>query len=374
MDQSTPRVESLLLSFELGNNKWLLTFGTGSQNSRRVEIDAGDLKALDAQIALARKKFKLGAEAGLHSCYEAGRDGFWLHRALSARGARNVVIDSSSIEVNRRKRRAKSDRLDGEALLGLLVRYLNGERRHMRVLRVPDEKNEDARRPHRELERLTKERTAHYNRISSLLVLEGIKLKPGSGFLEALEKARRWDGSPLGENLLAEIRHELERIDLVNKQIKELRKEQDARLEKNPRTAENKKVAVLRNLKGISRSAYALVFEFFGWRTFANRREVGAAAGLVGTPYQSGDSAHEQGISKAGNVRIRTLMVELAWCWRRYQPQSKLTKWFEERFGGGGGRMRRIGIVALGRRLLVALWRFVEHGELPEGAELKSAA
>jgi transposase len=374
MDQSTPRVESLLLSFELGNNKWLLTFGTGSQNSRRVEIDAGDLNALDAQIALARKKFKLGAEAPLHSCYEAGRDGFWLHRALLARGAKNVVIDSSSIEVNRRKRRAKSDRLDGEALLGLLVRYLNGERRHMHVLRVPDEKNEDARRPHRELERLTKERTAHYNRISSLLVLEGIKLKPGSGFLEALEKARRWDGSPLGENLLAEIRHELERIDLVNKQIKELRKEQDARLEKNPRTAENKKVAVLRNLKGISRSAYALVFEFFGWRTFANRREVGAAAGLVGTPYQSGDSAHEQGISKAGNVRIRTLMVELAWCWRRYQPQSKLTKWFEERFGGGGGRMRRIGIVALGRRLLVALWRFVEHGELPEGAELKSAA
>lgn len=374
MDQSTPRVESLLLSFELGNNKWLLTFGTGSQNSRRVEIDAGDLKALDAQIALARKKFKLGAGAGLHSCYEAGRDGFWLHRALLARGAKNVVIDSSSIEVNRRKRRAKNDRLDGEALLGLLARYLNGERKHMHVLRVPDEKSEDARRPHRELERLTKERTAHYNRISSLLVLEGIKLKHGSGFLEALEQARRWDGTPLGENLVAEIRHELERIDLLNKQIKELRKEQDARLEKSPEATENKKVAVLRNLKGISRSAYVLVFEFFGWRTFANRREVGAAAGLVGTPYQSGDSAHEQGISKAGNVRIRTLMVELAWCWRRYQPQSKLTKWFEERFGGGGGRMRRIGIVALGRRLLVALWRFVEHGELPEGAELKSAA
>ena len=131
---------------------------------------------------------------------------------------------------------------------------------------------------------------------------------------------------------------------------------------------------MLRNLKGISRSAFTLVFEFFGWRTFANRRELGAAAGMVGTPYQSGDSAREQGISKAGSARIRTLMVELAWCWRRYQPQSKLTKWFEERFGRGGPRMRRIGIVALGRKLLVALWRFVEHGEVPEGAELKSVA
>jgi len=372
MNQAALQSSSLLLSFELGNSKWLLTFGNG-QRVRRAEIKARDLGALDAQIDAARKKFNLVPSAPVHSCYEAGRDGFWLHRALSARGVSNLVIDPSSIEVNRRMRRAKNDSLDGEALLRLLARYIAGERRHFRVVRVPDEKDEDARRPQRELERLTKERTAHINRIRSLLALEGVVLKPGSaGFLAALGNARRWDGTPLGEHLIAEIHDELERMALLERQIKKLRRQQDARVEHAPEDVKHKKLEALRRLKGINRSAYVLVFEFFGWRAFANRRQLGAAAGLVGTPYQSGDKMHEQGISKAGSARIRTLMVELAWSWLRFQPRSKLTQWFQQRFGGGG-RLRRIGIVALARRLLIALWRMVEHGVVPEGAAFKSA-
>ena len=370
MIQTALRKDIFLLSFELGNSKWLLTFSNG-QRVRRREISARDLRALDAEIARAR--IKLEASASLQSCYEAGRDGFWLHRALAARDITNLVIDPSSIEVNRRKRRAKNDALDGEALLRLLARYVSGERRHFRVVHVPDEAAEDARRPHRELERLSKERTALSNRIRSLLALEGVALKPGVGFLQTLENTRRWDGSRLGAHLLRDIHHAIERMELLDRQIKTLRKEQDERVRRKPQTKENKKVESLRNLNGINRTAYTLVFEFFAWRKFSNRREVGAAAGLVGTPYQSGDSRREQGISKAGSARIRTLMVELAWCWLRYQPGSQLSQWFARRFSGGG-RMRRIGIVALARKLLVALWRLVEHGVIPEGAVLKNAA
>ena len=366
------RTDILLLSFELGNGKWLLTFSAG-QRLRRVEIQARDLRALEIEIAAARKKFGLAAASVVHSCYEAGRDGFWLHRALTARGVINLVIDPSSIEVDRRKRRAKNDRLDGEALLRLLARYIAGERKHLRIVRVPSANDEDARRPQRELERLTRERTAHINRIRSLLALEGVVLNPGAAsFVSALSHAQRWDGQPLGTHLLAEIHDELERMEVIARQIKRLRIEQDARAEQAPDDARHKKLTTLRSLKGINRSAYLLVFEFFAWRTFSNRREVGAAAGLVGTPYQSGDTNREQGISKAGNARIRTVLVELAWRWVRFQPQSALTQWYQERFGQSGGRRRRVGIVALARRLLIALWRLVEQGVVPEGVAIKS--
>ena len=322
------------------------------------------------EIGKAKGKFRLPEGAPVKSCYEAGRDGFWLHRHLVSRGIENVVLESASIEVDRRARRAKTDRLDGGKLLKQLIRHhRDGE--FLRVVRVPSVEQEDERRLHRELERLTKERTGHRNRLQSLLVTQGVVLKPGRDFLLRLSGVVLWNGAPLPADLKAECEREYERLRLVEEQMRMLEAERLKRLEGSER-AELKQVLALARLRGLGcGSAWVLVMEFFGWRGFRNRREVGAAAGLVGTPYASGESTREQGISKAGNRRVRALIIELAWAWLRYQPNSALSRWFEERFGRGGKRSRRIGIVALARRLLVALWRYHEFGEVPAGAELK---
>ena len=359
MIQTALRTDIFLMSLELGKSKWLLTSGNG-QRIRKRQIDARDLSALDREIAEAR--VRLNTQAPLQSCYEAGRDGFWLHRALTVRRITNLVMDPSSIEVNRRQRRRKSDCVDGEALLRLLGRYVAGERGHVSILRVPNETVEDQRRPQRELARLTRERTQHTNRIKSLLALHGVELKSLTKLQKTLDQVRHWNGEPLCPHVAAEIGRDLERIELLDRQIKTVRQEQDERVKQAPNEQQNRKIESLRNLRGIDRAAFVLAFEFFGWRTFSNPREVGAAAGLVGTPYQSGDRMREQGIGKAGSARIRSLMVELAWSWVRYQPGSKLTQWFVERFSAGGSRSRRVGIVALARKLLVALWRFLEQG------------
>jgi transposase len=368
LDQACPIV--LFVALELSDKKWKLACSDG--NTRRiVTIAAGDLVALGEAVAKAKARFGMPGGVPIVSCYEAGRDGFWLHRYLVHCGVANVVVDASSIEVNRRARRAKTDRVDVEQLLRLLIRYHHGEKRVWSVVHVPRAEEEDARRLHRELERLKKERTGHRNRIQALFVSQGVRLQPRHDLLERLEAARLWDGSALPTDLQAEVRREAARLRLVDEQIEALEAEQTRRLEEAA-TPCHQQIAHLMRLRGIGlTSAWVFVMEYFGWRQFHNRQEVAALAGLTPMPYASGDRARDQGISKAGNRRIRTLMIQIAWGWLRYQPHSALSVWFNTRFALGGKRMRRIGIVALARRLLIALWRYVQSGVIPEHASLK---
>lgn len=305
------------------------------------------------------------------SCYEAGRDGFWLHRYLVSRGIDNVVVDSASIEVNRRSRRAKSDRLDAAKLLSQLLRYHAGESRVWSVVVVPSEADEDKRQLHRELMELKAERTEHVNRIKGLLASCGLVVREiDATFLETLRQLRTWNGQAVPAELERRLRREYARWQLLEAQIEELSRERVQRIRRSSER-EMSKVRQLLQVAGVGQnSAWLLVHELFGWRRFANRRQLGALAGLAPSPYQSGSSNHEQGISKAGNPRLRAMLVEISWGWLRWQPHSALTRWYQERFGRGTSRYRRVGIVALARKLLVALWRYVETGEIPQGAEL----
>jgi transposase len=360
----------LYMALELSNKKWKLGFSDGVKQ-RQVTIEAGNWLALHTEIDRAKEKFNLATGCRIVSCYEAGRDGFWIHRRLLEDGIDNLVVDSSSIEVNRRSRRAKTDGVDVKGLLRLLIRYWQGERAVMSVVRVPTVEEEDDRRLHRERERLLTERGSHSARIKSLLVAHGLRLEIRRDFLEQLSSASSGGGYPLGAELKAELEREYKRYQLVDEQIKGLEAQQQARVAE-PQGPALEQIALLLMLKGVGQqSSWILVMEFFSWRGFKNQRQVGACAGLTPTPYNSGDSEREQGISKAGNRRVRTLMIELSWMWLRYQPDSALSQWFERRFAHGGKRMRRIGIVALARKLLIALWRYVEEGLVPEGAVFK---
>jgi transposase len=366
--------QKLYMAMELSDKQWKLVFSDGGEKRRHETMEAGHRMELVEAIRKAKEKFGLSPEVGVVSCYEAGRDGFWLHRYLVSLGIENQVVDSSSIETNRRKRRAKTDRIDGVKLLTMLMRYWGGERGLWSVVRVPNVEDEEGRRLHRELASLNKERTRHRNRIRGLLVAQGLRLEPKGDFLQRLEALTLWDGAPLPLELKGELEREYQRLSLVEAQRRALEKTRKSRL-RQADTASVQRVVQLMGLRAIGPNcAWLLVMEFFAWRGFRNRRQLGACAGLTGTPYDSGSSKRDQGISKAGNRRVRTMMVEIAWLWLRYQPNSKLSHWFRERFAGGGARMRRVGIVALARRLLVALWRYLEDGVLPEGAELKAAA
>ena len=282
------------------------------------------------------------------------------------------VIDSASIEVNRRKRRVKTDKIDVAAMLRLLMRFMSGEKEALNTIRVPTVLEEDQRRLNRERDRLIKERGAHSARIKSLLIAHGIRLEKMSDLPRLLATAKAAViGYDLPEDLKSELMREYERYDLVAQQIKKQEQLQIDRAESQDIPA-MKHIQHLRSLKGVGwQSSWVLTMEFFNWREFKNARQLGACAGLTPTPYDSGDSIKEQGISKAGNKRIRKLMVELSWLWLRYQPASHLSQWFNRRFAQGGKRMRRIGIVALARKLLIALWRYLDQGVLPEGAILK---
>lgn len=361
----------LYMAFELGNKRWKLAFSDGNR-IRQVGIDAGDGGQLDGAMELAKARFGLDDQVRVISCYEAGRDGFWLHRYLESCGVDNVVVDSCSIEVSRRKRRVKTDRLDAGKLVQMLMRYCWGERKVWGVVRVPSVEDEDGRHLHRELETLKKERTMHRNRIRSLLKLHGIVIGNPSrkDFADYLDLVRLWDGTELPCELKGRLKRECERLTVVQEQIRHLEQEREQRLQRQD-TVHMRRIAQLMALCGIGiTSAWTFEQEFFGWRQFRNRREVAALAGLTPTPFDSGGSSREQGISKAGNRRIRSMIIQIAWKWLRYQPQSKLSRWFDERFAHGGRRMRRIGIVAVARRLLIDLWRFLEHGLIPEGARV----
>jgi transposase len=363
----------LYLAFELGNKQWKLgsTIGLG-QAPRLRTITAGDLSQVRDEIGRAKRRFGLVTEVPVVSCYEAGRDGFWLHRYLVSEGIDNIIVDSASLEVNRRKRKVKTDRVDARKLLMMLIRYHNGEPKVWHIVRVPTVEQEDGRQLHRELASLKGERTQHINRIKGLLVSQGVRLEIKKDFLEQVSTTKLWNGTPLPSGLKTRVRREFDRIQLVNQHIKALEAQQRQTI-RSATDPQSRMIRQLLTLRGIGPvSAWLFVHEFFGWRQFRNRRQVGALAGLTPTPYQSGDSYREQGIDKAGNRHVRAIAIEIAWAWLRLQPDSALSQWYQQRFGHGNSRLRRIGIVALARKLLVALWRYLETGEVPEGAVLKS--
>jgi len=374
LKENTTKKAVLYMALELSQNKWKVGFSDGNK-MRFMSIDARNVEELQEEIKKAKLRFNLGDDVRIMSCYEAGRDGFWLHRYLLNYEIENIVVDSSSIEVNRRKRRTKTDRIDARKLLRMLMRYHGGERKLWSVVRVPSEEAEDGRNLNRELEVLSKERNNHRNRIFGLLIQQGIQIRNPSSktFLKELDLLKTWKDKQLSIDFKDRVEREYKRLKMVEEQIKLLKKER----EKGVQSAENislRKVGQLRTLYGIGvTSSWDFVMEMFSWREFRNRREVGAFAGLTPTPYDSGGSRREQGISKAGRGRIRALTIQISWGWLRFQPQSKLSRWYMGRFADGGSRMRRIGIVAVARKLLIDLWRYLEYGVVPEGARLRTA-
>jgi len=366
-----------LFAIELSKQSWVIGFNTPlSEKISRRTLSGCDWKGLLELIedVRARVSREMGRAVAVMSCYEAGYDGFWLHRQLEAHGVRNYVIDPASLQVDRRARRVKTDRIDAERLLRSLMAYLRGEPKVWSVVRVPSVAEEDARRLHRERDRLVLERVQHVNRIKGLCALHGIydyhPLRPQA--TARLEQLRTAQGGELPPRLKSEIKRELHRLELVVEMIATLEAERDAIVEDEASTHLNaEKIQNLHKLKAIGPEfAAVLVGEIFH-RSFDNRRQLASYVGVTPSPFQSGSMAHEGGISKAGNRKGRTTGIELAWLWLRYQPDSDLSIWFRARVGIMKGRIRRITIVALTRKLLVALWRYLETGLVPRGAVLK---
>ena len=370
-DAIAPPAVRLYLALELGWTEYKLAFTIGHGQAARLRtIKARETESLLSEIVKAKRRFRLPDDAPVVSCYEAGRDGFWLHRWLAATGIENVVVDSASIEVNRRKRRAKTDRLDAAKLVAMLLRYHAGEGKVWSVVRVPNDGDEDARQLHRELMELKDERTAHVNRIKGCLASQGLAAEVTEDFPARLELLRCWNGLAVPAELRQRLLREFERWRFVRQQIVDLEKERRQRIRRQA-SPQVEKVRTLLTLRGIGlNGSWLLVYELFGWRRIRNRRELAALVGLTPTPYDSGGNSREQGISKAGNKRLRKMLVELAWCWLRWQPDSALSQWYAARFARGGRRARKVGIVALARKLLIALWRYLEHGEIPQGVKL----
>jgi transposase len=371
--KDSTRAAVLYLGFELGRKEWKLGFTTGmAQKPRERTIPAGDVSALEAEIEGSRRRLGLAAGAEVVSCYEAGRDGFWLHRLLESYGYTNHVVDSSSLEVKRRAKRVKTDHLDLLGLLRLLIRFHSGERHVWSVVNVPSTEAEDARQLHRELLAARRDRTRTINRMKGLMATQGMDLELRPGFEAALKCTLLWDGLPVPDQLRMRLARDWQRLLWHRKQVREVEAERN-RLFRDSTEPAIDKVRQLYDLCGIGiESAWLFVMEFFAWREFTNRRQVGGLAGLTPTPFQSGESRREQGIAKAGNPNVRWMAIEIAWSWLRYQPESALTQWYNTKFGSGSSRIRRIGIVALARRLLIELWRYLETGALPEGALTKT--
>lgn len=372
IDQYTAIQPHLYIAFELSQAKWLLGFTIGfGQKPRLRTITARDLSALQHEIQLAKQRFDLADDVQVVSCYEAGRDGFWLHRYLLSIGVANLVVDSASIEVNRRAKQSKTDRLDLGKLLTMLMRYHAGEKKVWSVVHVPSPTVEDNRHLHRELADLKAQRTQHSNRIKAYLANQGICMTVRGDFPKRLKQKRLWNGDPLPAGLQARLLREYQRFQLAQEQIKALETERKEAI-RNSSQPEVEQVRQLLRLRGIGdNSAWLFVMEFFAWRAFRNRREVGALAGLTPFPHQSGEDARELGISKVGNRHIRAMAIEIAWIWLRFQPDSELSRWYQRRFEKSSKRLHKIGIVALARKLLIELWRYLETGKIPPGAVLK---
>ena len=374
----TDRNSTIFVAIELSQKAWLVTLHSPDKDKiSRHKLEGGDHAGLLALINRVRDRAArtLGAVPAVASCYEAGYDGFWLHRLLMAAGITNYVIDPSSIAVEQRARRVKTDRIDGEKILRTLMAYLRGEPRVARMVRVPTPEQEDARRATRERHRLVKEQTAHTNRIKGLLRLHGFAVgnPRRRDWLTGLAKQRDWQGQAVPPRILTEIEHEHARLMLVRKQLDALAQE-PAAADPTPAAAEmTRRSEQLLRLKSLGPAfATTLTQEAF-YKDFGNRREVGSYFGLAPSPWQSGGTDRDQGISKAGNPRARCAAVELSWLWLRHQPDSELSQWFRQRTLKASKRIKRIAIVALARKLMVALWRFLTTGLVPAGALLKPA-
>ena len=367
---------TIFVAIELSQKTWLVTLHSPDRDRiSRHKLDGGDHAGLLELIGKVRTRVseKLGSMPRVVSCYEAGYDGFWLHRLLAAAGILNFVFDPASIAVEQRSRRTKTDRIDGELLLRTLMAYLRGEPRVVRIVRVPSVEQEDARRTSRERDRLVKEQTAHTNRIKALLRLVGMTTgnPRRRDWLTWLARQRDWQGQPLPPHLLAEVTREHARLMLMRDQLAALEEAQATQACAVPAAMAERR-DLLQRVKALGPAfAGTLTNEVF-YKDFRNRREVASYCGLTPSPWQSGGIDREQGISKAGNPRARLKAIELAWLWLRHQPDSELSRWFRTRTANAGKRARRIAIVALARKLIVALWRYLTTGLVPEGATMKA--
>jgi transposase len=378
---STPiaeRISTIFVAIELSQKSWLITMHSPDRDRiSRHKLEGGDHASLLALVDRVRERAAqmVGAVPVVVSCYEAGYDGFWLHRLLTAAGITSHVFDPASIAVEHRARRAKTDRIDGEQLLRTLMAYCRGEPRVVRIVRVPSVEQEDVRRATRERDRLIKEQTAHSNRIKGLLRLLGMAVgnPRRRDWLKWLSAQRDWQGQGVPPQSLAELTREHARLMRVRDQIDELASA-PARTQRTPAATEMAQRAEhLFQLKSLGPAfSTTLVNEAF-YKDFRNRRQVAGYFGLAPSPWQSGGTDREQGISKAGNPRARQKAIELAWLWVRHQPDSALTQWFLQRTANVSRRIKRIAIVALARKLMVALWRYLTTGLVPEFAVLKTA-
>jgi transposase len=367
-----------LLAIELSKKSWIIAANSPLVDRiGRYSLEACDWKGLVERIERIRMRVarELNRPVEVISCYEAGYDGFWLHRLLEAHGVRNYVIDAASLHVDRRARRTKTDHIDAVQLLRSLLAYLRGEPKVWSVVRVPSVAEEDERRLHRERHRLIAERVQHVNRIKGLCAVHGIyDYEPlRSNRMLRLERLRTGDGRELPRRLRTEIVRELQRLELVLQMIKAIEKERDAMASATQTSPDSNatKIQQLVKIKGIgAETATVLVGEVF-YRHFDNRRQLASYVGLTPSHFRSGLMSRDQGISKAGNPKARTTMIELAWFWLRHQHDSSLSVWFRERVGAAKGRMRRITVVAVARKLLIALWRYLTTGLIPTGAAVK---
>jgi transposase len=378
--QPTQRVDRKLVlevSLELATRRWKVGAGSASRANPTVfTVDASHpwerLQQLLQRLAEFKSRWGLPAGCRVALIYEAGQDGFWIARALEAEGVQVIVVDPASVPVARHARRAKTDRLDALKLLEVLRGWLRGERGELRVLHIPSEAAEAQRLMPRERGLLQKEVNQHVDRIVKRLRLYGCSEQVDEAFVDRLAagQIRRADGRPIPEELWDWLMRECERLELARRQLRSLEK---TLLQQLPEPVQ-RTIAALAQLQGIGWvGAMRLVLELF-WRNFANRRQVGACVGLVPQPYDSGDSHVDQGISKQGNRRVRSLLIEMAWFWLRYQPDSEISQWFARRTSGAGKRGKRIAIVAVARRLAIAVWRYLREGVVPAGAHLKKVA
>jgi len=368
---------TLFVSLELSRARWLVTsLSPGGSKISRHFVTGGASKDLLQLLADLRMKAERRVDASVKivTIQEIGFDGFWIHRILASNSIESHVVEAASIAVPRRRRRAKTDAIDGELLLRTLMAFKRGEPRVCAMVVVPSPEEEDQRRLSRERKTMIKERIEHINRIKGLMACQGI-----AGFepmranpRERLEELRTGDGRAIPERMKAEIRRELDRLELLRRQIADVEAERDALLHAEEAPTGSPGARLLK-LRGIGPEFATVLWHEGLYRSFANRRQLAAYAGLAPSPWRSGDMKREQGISKSGNARLRTTMIEAAWLWLRHQPGSALSQWFQERVRTDRGRLRRVTIVALARKLLVALWRFTTHGEIPEGASLKAA-
>ena len=363
------------VALELSRAIWLVAVRLpGVEKLVFHRLEAGDTVALLAFVAAHRTRTEasLGASVAVASCFEAGPDGFWLHRLLVANGIDNVIVEPTSILISRRSRRAKTDRLDAQGLLRVLMARHRGDHQICSVLRVPTPEEEDAKRPHRERERLVQERVRIENRIEALLLTQGIRKRPSLRYWDAeMDALRTADGRALPPLLRAEIDRLKRRLTLTMELIREIEAERSTMLATAPSDDTSCKVATLSRIRGVGDTFAAVLTREVFYRHFDNRRQLASYVGIAPTPHQSGAMDRDHGIGRAGNARARTTLIQLAWLWLRYQPDSGLAAWFRARVGALAGRSRRIAIVAMARKLLVALWRYVETGVLPEGMKLK---